>query len=89
MLLTLAGWTSPRIAETFGVREDTVRLWRSDFVCGGVAAMTSNATAVMAILIIVVGRTLWLACARSGQQASGASLARPSQGFGTHLSCHR
>ncbi len=26
MLLTLAGWTSPRIAEAFGVREDTVRL---------------------------------------------------------------
>jgi hypothetical protein len=46
MLLTLAGWTSPRIAEPFGVREDTVLLWRSDFVCGGVAAMASNATAV-------------------------------------------
>jgi hypothetical protein len=75
VLLTLAGWTSPRIAEAFGVREDTVRLWRSDFVCGGVAAMTSNAT-VMAILIIVVGRTLWLACARSSQQASGASQPR-------------
>ena len=26
MLLTLAGWTSRRIAEAFGVREDTVRL---------------------------------------------------------------
>ena len=25
LLLTLAGWTSPRIAEAFGVREDTVR----------------------------------------------------------------
>jgi hypothetical protein len=24
VLLTLAGWTSPRIAEAFGVREDTV-----------------------------------------------------------------
>ena len=23
MLLTLAGWTSPRIAEAFGVRDDT------------------------------------------------------------------
>ena len=31
MLLTLLGWTSPRIAEAFGVREDTVRLWRCDF----------------------------------------------------------
>jgi hypothetical protein len=30
VLLTLAGWTSSKIAEAFGVREDTVRLWRSD-----------------------------------------------------------
>ena len=30
VLLTLSGWTSPRIAQAFGVREDTVRLWRSD-----------------------------------------------------------
>ncbi|MEA2738930.1 MAG: hypothetical protein QOH05_2237 [Acetobacteraceae bacterium] len=29
ILLTLSGWTSPRIAEAFSVREDTVRLWRS------------------------------------------------------------
>src|SRR5258708_2208472 len=36
VLLTLAGWTSRRIAEAFGVREDTVRLWRSDFMRGGV-----------------------------------------------------
>ena len=42
MLLTLAGWTSPRIAEAFGVREDTVRLWRSDFMRGGVAALKAN-----------------------------------------------
>jgi transposase len=39
ILLTLAGWTSPRIAEAFGVREDTVRLWRSDFMKGGVEAL--------------------------------------------------
>ncbi|MBF0332191.1 MAG: hypothetical protein HQL40_00920 [Alphaproteobacteria bacterium] len=31
MLLTLSGWTSPQISEAFGVREDTVRLWRSDW----------------------------------------------------------
>jgi transposase len=42
VLLTLAGWTSPRIAEAFGVREDTVRLWRSDFARGGVAALTAS-----------------------------------------------
>lgn len=35
ILLTMAGWTSPCIAEAFGVREDTVRLWRSDFARGG------------------------------------------------------
>jgi transposase len=33
--LTLAGWTRPTIAEAFGVREDTVRLWRSDFAAAG------------------------------------------------------
>ena len=32
VLLTLNGWPSARIAEAFGVREDTVRLWRSDFL---------------------------------------------------------
>jgi transposase len=36
MLLTLAGWTSARIAEAFGVREDTVRLWRGAFMRGGI-----------------------------------------------------
>ena len=36
VLLTLAGWTSARIAAAFGVREDTVRLWRSDFTRGRV-----------------------------------------------------
>ena len=35
IVLTLGGWTSARIAEAFGVREDTVRLWRSDFMSGG------------------------------------------------------
>ena len=31
-----------RIAEAFGVREDTVRLWRSDFAAGGVAALKAS-----------------------------------------------
>ena len=42
VLLTLAGWTSPRIAEAFGVRDDTVRLWRSDFGRGGVEALKAS-----------------------------------------------
>lgn len=39
VLLTLSGWTSPRIAGAFGVREDTVRLWRSWFSHGGADAL--------------------------------------------------
>lgn len=42
VLLTLSGWTSPRIGEAFGVREDTVRLWRSDFMSGGVEALKTR-----------------------------------------------
>src|ERR1700689_4585232 len=42
VLLTLAGWTSARIAEAFGVREDTVRLWRSDFMRDGVGALKAT-----------------------------------------------
>jgi transposase len=42
VLLTLAGWTSARIGEAFGVREDPVRLWRSDYAGGGVAALRAR-----------------------------------------------
>src|ERR1700709_1109750 len=42
VVLTLAGWTSARIAEAFGVREDTVRLWRADFARGGVDALKAR-----------------------------------------------
>jgi transposase len=45
VLLTLSGWTSVRIAEAFGVREDTVRLWRSDFMGGGIAALKATVAA--------------------------------------------
>lgn len=42
VLLTRSGWTSARIAEAFGVGEDTGRLWHPrlwhDFVGGGVDA---------------------------------------------------
>src|SRR4028119_1152911 len=39
ILLTLSGWTSGQIAEAFGVREDTVRFWRSAYVTGGIKAL--------------------------------------------------
>ncbi len=42
IVLTLNGWTSARIAEAFGVREDTVRLWRSDFTRGGIDALKAS-----------------------------------------------
>ena len=42
LLLTLDGWTSARIAQAFGVREDTVRLWRSDFARVGVDALRAS-----------------------------------------------
>ena len=40
--LTLAGWTSARIAEAFGVRQDTVRFWRGDFARGGIGALKAS-----------------------------------------------
>lgn len=45
ILLTVSGWTSARIAEAFGVREDTVRLWRSDFMAGGIEALATSVAA--------------------------------------------
>src|SRR4029450_13764133 len=42
ILLPLAGWTSLQVAEAFGVREDTVRLWRSAFMERGVAALRKS-----------------------------------------------
>src|SRR4029450_1619591 len=42
IVLTLSGWTSAQIAEAFGVREDTVRVWRSAFMTGGVKALKTS-----------------------------------------------
>lgn len=42
VLLTLSGWSSGRIAQAFGVREDTVRLWRMQFAQGGVEALRAR-----------------------------------------------
>lgn len=45
ILLTLEGWIAGRIAQAFGVREDTVRQWRSDFMKGGVDAIRARMAA--------------------------------------------
>ena len=42
IVLTLSGWTSAQIAQAFGVREDTVRVWRSAFVTGGTEALRKS-----------------------------------------------
>ena len=42
ILLTLKGWTSSRRAEALGVRKDTVRLWRSQFMNGAVEALETR-----------------------------------------------
>ena len=42
MLCCAGRLDEPRIAEAFGVREDTVRLWRSDFMRGGAMALKAN-----------------------------------------------
>jgi transposase len=39
VLLSLTGWKSAAIGEVFGVREDTVRDWRSTFMRDGVAGI--------------------------------------------------
>ena len=42
ILLTLSGWTSPEVAEAFGVTADSVRHWRQWFAEGGVEALRST-----------------------------------------------
>lgn len=42
ILLTLSGWTSPQLAEAFGVTADSVRHWRQWFVVGGVDALRAT-----------------------------------------------
>ena len=81
IVLTLGGWTSARIAEAFGVREDTVRWWRSEFMRCGVDALRASvapgpapwkaeaALRVAAPLLSapVAGRTNWT-LARLGEE---------------------
>ena len=42
IVLTLSGWTSAQIAQAFGVREDTGRVWRTAFITGGIEALKTS-----------------------------------------------
>src|SRR4051812_50065476 len=42
ILLTLSGWTSPQLAEAFGVTAGSVRHWRQWVVQGGGGALRST-----------------------------------------------
>ena len=72
VLLTLTGWTSPRIAEAFSVREDTVRLWRSEFAGGGIEALKAS----VAPGPVPVKSENGVAC---GHALVGATCCRPTQ----------
>jgi len=65
VLLSLSGWTSAAIGEAFGVREDTVRDWRSTFVRGGVAGVERHpapgCSPVKAEAALAVARELFAA----------------------------
>jgi len=94
VLQTLAGWTSLRITEAFGVREDTVRLWRGDFMRSGVKApratvapgptpVKSEAALRVAVPLLeepVADRHNWTApaCAPRSKRARAFASARPS-----------
>src|SRR3954449_8959391 len=78
ILLTLSGWTSSRIAEAFGVREDTVRFWRSTFITGGVEALKTSVAPGPA----PVKAERALAVAEGGLSAPGAGAGRRPAGGG-------
>jgi transposase len=65
ILLSLSGWTSAAIGEVFGVREDTVRDWRSTFMreglCGIERHPAPGCSPVKAEAALVVARELFAA----------------------------
>ena len=78
VLLTLDGWISARIAQAFGVREDTVRLWRSDFMRGGVEALKALRVANVLLCEPVANRQNFTLARLSGEIASreGVTISR-------------
>jgi transposase len=63
MLLSLSGWKSAAIGEVFGVREDTVRDWRSTFMRDGLSGIerrpAPGASPVKAEAALSVARELF------------------------------
>jgi len=63
ILLSLSGWKSAAIGEVFGVRDDTVRDWRSTFMRNGVAGIERHpapgASPVKAEAALLVARELF------------------------------
>ena len=55
MLLTLTGWTSPRIAEAFGVREDTETVQNVGVVWGCPAGQGAGVGMKWRVLMELVG----------------------------------
>src|SRR3954454_14061135 len=75
ILLPLSGCTSRQIAQAFGVREDTVRFWRSAFMTGGLEALKTSVApgpapgeAARALAVAEEGP----ACGRSPELAAAA-----------------
>jgi len=65
ILLSLSGWKSAAIGEVFGVRDDTVRDWRSTFMRDGVAGIErhpapgASPVKAEAALLVVKNRVNW------------------------------
>ena len=94
------GLDRARIAEAFGVRENTVRDWRSDFIRGGVEALrpsvapgpmpVKSETALRVVTPLleepVADRTNWtIARLRAAiEQREGVRVSRPRRGSAAH-----
>ena len=65
ILLSVSGWKSAEIGEVFGVREDTVRDWRSSFMREGLAGIERHpapgCSPVKAEAALAVARELFAA----------------------------